>query len=63
MPKEKFDLDKFLDSLDETELPTLDETARFTECPRCGSDTWDKLHYNSRGKINCCNECKDEHEQ
>lgn len=63
MAKEKFDLDKFIDSIEAEDLPELDEESRYQECPRCGSETWDKLHYNKRGKISCCNECKEQHEQ
>lgn len=63
MAREKFDLDKFILSLDEDDSFNLDEKERFTECPRCGSDTWDKLYHTKRGKISHCNECKDDHAQ
>lgn len=67
MAKKKFDVDRFvaeLEELDMTDLDGFDERARYVECPRCGSDTWESLTYSKRtGKPNACNECKDDHEQ
>jgi len=62
-PRDKFDVDKFIDELEAQEEFEIDDEPRFTACPRCGSDTWDKLFYTKKCKPSHCNECKDEHEQ
>lgn len=59
----KFDVDKFIDELELEALEGFDEEARFRECPKCGSDTWDELFYSKAGRIKNCTDCRDEHEQ
>lgn len=65
MSKKKFDVDKFIDDLEaDSDLPLEDMDSRYAECPRCGSDTWDKLIYSKKtGKPNACNECEADHAQ
>jgi hypothetical protein len=63
MGREKFDVDKLIAELEQSDDPFLDEATRFAECPKCGSDTWDKLYYSDKGTIKNCNECCGEHEQ
>jgi transcription elongation factor Elf1 len=67
----KFDVDKFIEELNEIEPESTEEMyadSRYRECPRCGSDTWDTLIYSPKKKgksafIVACNECEHDNEQ
>jgi hypothetical protein len=38
----------------------IEEEPRYTHCPRCGSETWQKLYTNKYGVDTHCDECKAE---
>lgn len=66
MDTKKFDLDKFLLELEMDSAASAEEEfmeERYRECPHCGSETWDKLIYNKRGRVSRCSECEFDEEQ
>lgn len=65
MEQKKFDLDRFIEEIDDEAASAEEqfEEARYRDCPRCGSDAWDRLIYGKRGQVVCCNECEHDEEQ
>lgn len=67
--RKKFDLDKFVESLEmddeiaEWEAENPKGSRPYRECPRCGSKEWLHLRTNKRGKIVCCTDCMNDYKQ
>lgn len=68
--EKKFDIDKFIQELDELTGDSTEEMyeqERYRDCPRCGSSAWDNLVYSttsrSRGRVIACSDCEHDHEQ
>lgn len=64
MSKKKFDLDRFVESLElDDDLADFEERRPkkklpYRRCPRCGSDYWQELFTDKRGKVVSCSECE-----